>query len=376
MRKQVIKFLRNPIATSVLAIIIGLGVGMIILAAAGYNPVEAYGAMIDGIIGKPKYLAQVLIKSTPLIFTGFSVAFAFKTGLFNIGAEGQYIVGSIAAVVVGAKFNLPPGIHFMAVILAAILAAGIWGGFVGLLKSKFGIHEVITCIMMNWIALYLNNYLISTTWLKKPGTGASFEVAESSWSVILNSWKFSDAGKTYMADKPLLLDTLLKTDLNYGIILALVVAILLWFVLRKTTLGFELRAVGSSNTASEYAGINVNKNIILSMAIAGALAGLAGALQITGIMPHRITSLAAFEGAGFDGISVALIAASNPLGVLLSGLLFGALKFGSYAIQSKIGAPSEIISIVIGIIVFFVAISKVFVMLSDKLEAKDKKGGS
>lgn len=375
MRKRTIKILRNPIAISVLAILIGLGVGMIILAAAGYNPIEAYGAMLNGIVGKPKYLAQVLIRSTPLIFTGLSVAFAFKTGLFNIGAEGQYLVGAMAAVIVGAKVDLPPGIHFVVVILAAIVASGLWGGFVGLLKAKFGIHEVITCIMMNWIALYLNNYLISTPWLKKPGTEASFEAAESAWSVILNKWKFSEAGTNYMMDKPILLDTLLKTDLNYGFIIAVVVAIILWFVLRKTTTGFELRAVGHSNSASEYAGINVKKNIILSMAIAGALAGLAGALQITGVMPHRITVLAAFEGAGFDGISVALIAASNPLGVILSGLLFGSLKFGSYAIQSKIGAPSEIINIVIGVIVFFVAISRIFVILADRLEAKEKKGG-
>lgn len=165
---------------------------------------------------------------------------------------------------------------------------------------------------------------------------------------------------------------MLKTDLNYGILFAILAALLVWFVLNRTCKGFELRSVGFNSDAARFAGINVNRNIMHSMFIAGALAGLAGALQMTGVMPHRISMLAAQEGYGFDGISVALIANSSPIGCIFSGLLFGGLKYGGSAIQSTTGAPSEVINIVIGTIVFFIAMSTMFRVLADKLA---KRGG-
>ena len=370
--KQIEKALRRPITGILISIVMGFIVGAVVLTIAGYSPLAAYREMILGVFSKPKYMVQVIIRATPLIFTGLSISFAFKTGMFNIGAEGQAIMGMVTAAVVGYCIELPPVIHFIAVALAAIVVAGLWGALVGVLKAKFGIHEVISGIMLNWIALYFNNFMISMPWLKKPEAEASYEVLESSWLVVLNSWKTSDAGREWLLDgtHPVLSDVLIRTDLNYGIFLAIAAAALVWFLLTRTTKGYEMRAVGSGADAARFAGINVNKNLILSLAIAGALAGLAGAVVITGTMPHRISVLTAQPGYGFDGISVALMANTSPFGVIASALLFAGLQYGGSSIQAELGAPSEIINIVIGTIIFFFAMSGAFRMLADYLEKR------
>ena len=370
--KQIEKALRRPITGILISIVMGFIVGAVVLTIAGYSPLAAYREMILGVFSKPKYMVQVIIRATPLIFTGLSNSFAFKTGMFNIGAEGQAIMGMVTAAVVGYCIELPPVIHFIAVALAAIVVAGLWGALVGVLKAKFGIHEVISGIMLNWIALYFNNFMISMPWLKKPEAEASYEVLESSWLVVLNSWKTSDAGREWLLDgtHPVLSDVLIRTDLNYGIFLAIAAAALVWFLLTRTTKGYEMRAVGSGADAARFAGINVNKNLILSLAIAGALAGLAGAVVITGTMPHRISVLTAQPGYGFDGISVALMANTSPFGVIASALLFAGLQYGGSSIQAELGAPSEIINIVIGTIIFFIAMSGAFRMLADYLEKR------
>ena len=370
--KQIEKALRRPITGILISIVMGFIVGAVVLTIAGYSPLAAYREMILGVFSKPKYMVQVIIRATPLIFTGLSISFAFKTGMFNIGAEGQAIMGMVTAAVVGYCIELPPVIHFIAVALAAIVVAGLWGALVGVLKAKFGIHEVISGIMLNWIALYFNNFMISMPWLKKPEAEASYEVLESSWLVVLNSWKTSDAGREWLLDgtHPVLSDVLIRTDLNYGIFLAIAAAALVWFLLTRTTKGYEMRAVGSGADAARFAGINVNKNLILSLAIAGALAGLAGAVVITGTMPHRISVLTAQPGYGFDGISVALMANTSPFGVIASALLFAGLQYGGSSIQAELGAPSEIINIVIGTIIFFITMSGAFRMLADYLEKR------
>ena len=370
--KQIEKALRRPITGILISIVMGFIVGAVVLTIAGYSPLAAYREMILGVFSKPKYMVQVIIRATPLIFTGLSISFAFKTGMFNIGAEGQAIMGMVTAAVVGYCIELPPVIHFIAVALAAIVVAGLWGALVGVLKAKFGIHEVISGIMLNWIALYFNNFMISMPWLQKPEAEASYEVLESSWLVVLNSWKTSDAGREWLLDgtHPVLSDVLIRTDLNYGIFLAIAAAALVWFLLTRTTKGYEMRAVGSGADAARFAGINVNKNLILSLAIAGALAGLAGAVVITGTMPHRISVLTAQPGYGFDGISVALMANTSPFGVIASALLFAGLQYGGSSIQAELGAPSEIINIVIGTIIFFIAMSGAFRMLADYLEKR------
>lgn len=358
--------LKKPIVSIVLSVIFGFLIGALILLFSGYNPIDAYIALFNGIISKPKYISQVIIKSTPLILTGLSVSVAFKTGLFNIGAEGQYIIGTITAVLVGYLLNLPPVIHFFVVILIAMTISGLWGSFVGLLKAKFEINEVITSIMLNWIAFYLNNYMVSVPWLRKPGADSSYPIKESAWNVVLNTYKNSSAGKNTISKfHPVVSEVLLKTDLNYGIAIAILTCILIWLFFKYTKKGFELKAIGVGKYAAEFAGINIKKNIVLSMFISGAIAGLAGALQITGTMPHRIGLLSAQEGYGFDGISIALIGCLSPIGCIFSGFLLGALRYGGSAMQSKIGTPSEIINIITGIIMFLASISTILKILSN-----------
>jgi len=351
-------FIDDAVKFSFLSILLGLLVGAIVLIISGNSPIEAYGAMIEGIIGKPKYIAWTIIKATPYILTGLSIAFAFKTGLFNIGAEGQFIIGALVATVVGYSINLPAIIHIPLTMILAGLAGGLWGSIAGFLKSKFGINEVIATIMLNWIAFYLSNFMVSSSFISVPNSEASVNIQDSASIGI--DWLKGLVGPA--------------TSVNWGIIVSIVLVLAIWFILTKTTLGFELRAVGHNKDAAEYAGIDVGKSILKSMAIAGLLAGVAGAIQVMGVT-HNITVLAAQEGYGFDGIAVALIANSNPIGVIFSGLLFGAFKYGGIKMQS-VGAPSEVINIVIGSIVFFIALSNGLRMLYIKMKQKKAKGGN
>jgi simple sugar transport system permease protein len=358
MKIKKIDIANNTVVFSLISILLGLLVGAVALIIAGFNPIEAYSVMIEGVIGKPKYIAWTIIKATPLILTGLSIAFAFKTGLFNIGAEGQFIIGALVATMVGAGLDLPAIIHIPLTLLMAALGGAVWGGFAGWLKSKFGINEVIATIMLNWIAFYLSNFMIRTTWLSRPNSETSIDINESASIGI--DWMTSLVGPA--------------TKVNWGIIISIILVLLIAFILFKTTLGFELRGVGYNKFGAEYAGINVNRSVLQSMAIAGLLAGVAGAIQVMGVS-HNINVLAAQEGYGFDGIAVALIANSNPIGVIFSGLLFGAFKYGGTKMQT-IEAPSEVINIVIGSIVYFIALSSVLRGLYIKMRDKKNKGGN
>jgi len=371
--KRVVKILKKPVTSTFIAIFFGFIVAAVVLGSAGYSPLEAFSALFKGIFSKPKYISNTIIKSTPIILTGLSVAFAFKTGLFNIGAEGQYIVGTIAATIVGIKLDLPPVVQIPVVILAGVVAGALYGGIVGLLKARFGIHEVITSIMLNWIALYLSNFVVGLKAFHQPNSTGTYMINKSGFTTILENWKSSEAGIEALSKHKWLSDMMLKTDVNIGIIIAVIAALVIWVLLYKSAKGYELRAVGSNKHAAEFAGINVNKNIIQAMLIAGALAGLAGALAITGVAPHKISTMAAFENNGFNGMSVALIAGSSPIGCIFSGLLFGGLIYGGQAIQSAMGAPSEIINIMMGTIVFFVALTKIVPVLADRLLKRGEK---
>ncbi|MBC2460329.1 ABC transporter permease [Clostridium beijerinckii] len=371
--KIVVKILKKPVTSTFIAIFCGFIVASIVLGVAGYNPIDAFSALFGGIFSKPKYISNTIIKATPIILTGLSVAFAFKTGLFNIGAEGQYIVGTIASTIVGIKLNLPAVLEIPLVILAGVAAGAVFGGIVGILKAKFGIHEVITSIMLNWIALYLSNFVVSTDVFHQPDSTSTYMINESGFTTILGNWKTSDAGMEFLSHNKWLSEVLLKTDVNIGIIVAIIMAVVISVLLYKSAKGYELRAVGLNKDAAEFAGINVNRNIVQSMVIAGALSGLAGALAITGTAPHKLSTMAAFENNGFNGLSVALIAGSSPIGCIFGGLLYGGLLYGGQSVQSAIGAPSEIINIMIGTIVFFVALTKIVPALADRLLKRGEK---
>jgi simple sugar transport system permease protein len=336
---------------TLLAIFIGLLAGSVILLITGFNPLEAYKILFSGIFGSFKGVMYMVQYATPIIFTGLSVTFAFKTGLFNIGAEGQYIAGSIAALAVSILVPLPAGIHAVVAILVGGLAGALLGSIAGLLKALKGIHEVIVTIMLNWIAFYLANFLIMSPALKKPNSTASVDIAETS---RINTDAFRD--------------TLGTVRVHWGMLLALVAVILVWIILNKTTLGYRLRAVGFNRHAAEYGGIPVAQSIVTSMGISGFLAGLGGAVQLLGVV-GRLTQLAAQEGYGFDGISVSMIGGINSIGALFAGLFYGGMKYGGSRLN-MIGAPSELVNVIIGVIIYSIAIMGAFRALVKFFAAK------
>ncbi|QWT17398.1 ABC transporter permease [Collinsella sp. zg1085] len=375
---RLIRLLKRPVTSTFLAVLCGFVVAAILLTIAGFDPHASFAALFEGVFSKPKYISQTIIKAAPIILTGISVAFAFKTGLFNIGAEGQYIAGTICAVLVGAKLDLPMPLQIPLVILAGIAGGACIGAIAGGLKARFGIHEVITSIMLNWTMLYLNNFVVNLDAYHQPSSISSIPVNPSSFTTILPNWKISPEGLETLKQIPWLYDFLVKTDVNIAFAVALLVAALAWFILYRSKLGFELRAVGAGRDAAEFAGMPVARNTLLAMAIAGGISGLAGTLMVTGISPHSLSTLAGFENYGFNGFSVALIASSSPIGCIFAGLLFGGLIYGGQSVQIVVGAPTDIINIMIGTIVFFVALARLIPMAIHLINKRQqaKRGAS
>jgi hypothetical protein len=328
---------------TLISIVIGFVVGAILLSIAKINPLDAYKQLFNGVFGKPKFMVWCLIYAAPLIFTGLSVAFSFKTGVFNIGAEGQFVVGSLTACVLGILVKAPAIIHVPLCFLGAALAGGIWGAIVGVLKIKKGVNEVLSYIMFNWIAFYLSNFVVNLSIIHKDGGGeATKDIA---------------ATARILAPKSIIAATGASAA-NYGFILAIIFAVIVWFIINRTTLGFKLRAVGFSNTAAQYAGIDTGKSFLTAMAFSGALAGIGGAVQLMG-MSGRISQFSGQEGYGFQGITVALIASSNPIACIFAGIFYGAMKYGGGKL-SLVNAPAEVVDIIMGIIILFIAISSLF----------------
>ena len=337
-----------------LAILIGFLIGAGFLAIMGISVGDAYGKLLDSVT-TVKGLSYVVVYATPYILTGLSVAFSFKTGVFNIGAEGQFVVGSMAAAVTGILLgNLPKPLLIPLCFLAAMLAGAVWGIIVGFLKTKWGINEVLAMIMFNWIAFYLSNYIAGLPGIKNTGTAEATQTISENARTLLSKSTIADMG--------------LAPTAIWGILMALGAMLLVWFIIDKTTLGYELKAVGSNKFAAEYGGIGVNKSILTALAISGALAGLGGALQVMG-MGGRISIFSSQEGFGFGGIVVALIGCSNPFGALAAGLFYGALTYGGSKLN-LVGAPTQLISVIIGTVVFFIAISVVLERLGGGLRAR------
>jgi general nucleoside transport system permease protein len=321
----------------IFSVVLGLIVGAIIMMVSGYNPIAAYSALVAGIVGDEYYLGESIRSIIPYILAGLAVAFTFRVGLFNIGVEGQLIVGWLAAVWVGVAFDLPAVIHLPLAILAGALAGAAWAFIPGFLKARFRIHEVIVSIMMNYTALHFTNYLITNVITDTQDKTERVAETATLRSSFLSS--ITDGSR-----------------LHWGFIVAIICAIIMWYILEKTTLGFELKAVGFNEHASKYAGMNVNRNIIISMLISGAFAGLAGAMEGLGTFEYTAIK-GAFTGIGFDGIAVALLGANTAIGVVLAAILFGGLKAGAINIPVETGIPNEIVDIVIALIIFFVASS-------------------
>ncbi|WP_455258349.1 ABC transporter permease [Peptoniphilus asaccharolyticus] len=362
---------KNRLFYTVVSVLLGFLFGSIILIINDINPLQAFKVIIVGALGKPSYISWVVVKAIPIILTGISVAFAFKTGLFNIGSEGQYIVGSIGAFLIGYLLKLPPVIHPIFALLVGTLFGAIWGGIVGLLKSKFKINEVISSIMFNWIAFYLSNYMLSLKTLRKVGTDTTYPIHATANIEFLGNWKRTDAGINFLMNHSIL-KQVLRPPLNWGIIIAIVVAILVWYIIKNTTLGYQLKAVGYNLDAAEYGGIDIQRNQVTAMSISGAISGLAGAIMVLGVAGN-IGLMASQQGYGFDGMAVALIAGNNPLACIPSGLLFAGLKYGGGKLNSPLNTYSEVVDIVIGIIIFFIAMPKLLELISSLFKKKEAK---
>ncbi|MEK4030133.1 MULTISPECIES: ABC transporter permease [Bacillaceae] len=342
----------SNMAVPVVSVLLGLITGAIIMLISGYNPISGYVALWNGAFGDTFYLGETLRQMTPYIFAGLAVAFAFRTGLFNIGVEGQLLVGWLASVWVGVAFDLPKAIHLPLSLLAAAAAGALWGLIPGLLKARLHVHEVIVTIMMNYIALHVTNHLIR--------------------NVISDQSDATEAVKETASLKSPFFESITDfSSLHNGIYLGIIAAIIMWFVLEKTTLGYELRSVGFSQHASQYAGMNVSRNIVLSMVISGAFAGLGGAMEGLGTFGNAFLH-SGFSGIGFDGIAVALLGGNAAIGVVLASLLFGALKVGALNMPIESGVPNELVEIVIALIIFFVASSYMIKWLLSRFKKEEK----
>ena len=335
---------------TLLSIIIGFAVGALFLVIMGLSVGQAYGKLFQSIFSSIKSISYCIVYATPYIATGLSVAFSFKTGVFNIGAEGQFVVGSMAACVVGILLGSLPGIVLIPLCFLAAAAAGaLWGSVVGFLKTRWGINEVLSMIMFNWIAFFLSNYIAGFPAIHSEGNAEATRNVADSARILMDKGLISKLG--------------LCPSANWGFVLAIILTFVVYFIIEKTTLGYELKAVGFNKHAAEYAGINVNRSILTSLAISGALAGIGGALLLLG-MGGRISVFSSQEGYGFAGIVVALIGVTNPFGVFAAGLFYGAMTFGGSKLN-LVGAPTQVVSIIMGTIVFFIAISSIFSYLKN-----------
>ncbi|AVQ99103.1 ABC transporter permease [Oceanobacillus sp. M65] len=340
------------ILVPVISVLIGLLSGAIIMIGFGYNPIEGYAALWEGAFGDMYFVGETVRQVTPYILTGLAVAFAFRTGLFNIGAEGQVIVGWLAAIWVGITFDLPMYIHLPFAVIVAALAGAIWGFIPGLLKARLGVHEVIVTIMLNYVALYSSNALIRSV-------------------LSDNQDKTDKIAATASLSSEWLQNLTFFSRMHYGILIALFAAIIMWFLIERTSIGYELKSVGYNQHASKYAGMNVQRNIILAMVISGAFAGLAGAMEGLGTYGNMSVS-SGFTNLGFDGIAVALLGANTAIGVILAAFLFGALKVGALNMPTEAGVPNELVDIIIALIIFFVASSYIIRWVLLRLKKGEK----
>ena len=341
---------------SIFSICIGLVFGYLLLLIMNPNmSLYGIGQILFTGFGSTEKLAKVLYQAAPLVFVGLAVSFAFKTGLFNIGATGQYTVGAFFAIYAGAVLKMP----WWAALLAAMLGGALWGFFPGICKALFNVNEVITAIMFNWIGLFFVNLLMANT----PQMLANFYGASNADRTA----NLEAANPGAIIPKMGLDQAFHSTYMNISIALAVLVAVLVYFLLNKTTFGYELKACGFNRDASVYAGINAKRNIVLSMVISGSLAGIGGGIYyLSGTAQYTIVK--SLLTMGFNGIPVALLATSNPIGVIFSALFISYIQVGGEAMQPEFA--KEIIDIIISVIIYLAAFALILKGLVRRLIKK------
>ncbi len=337
-----------------LAVLTAVLIGSILILLAGLDPLKAYAGLLQGALGTDAGITRSLLKMAPLILSGLAVAFAFKGGLFNIGAQGQLVVGALLSAWVG--FGLPgvaPAIHIVLALLAGFVGGALWGLIPGLLKAYTGAHEVISTIMLNYVAALLLEWAVSPARASAPpgplaacstvGSCAIGQTPEILPSAMLPGL-YTTAGN--------------NTDvLHIGVFLAIATAFIVSILIYRTTFGFELRMVGLNPGAAKYSGINVTRMTVLTLVIAGGLAGLAGAIQTQGVN-HRFQVNQSLS-LGFDSIAISLLAANNPVAIIPSAFLFGAMNAGSTQMQSVSRVPADLMQVIQALILMFVAADQI-----------------
>lgn len=303
---------------------------------AGSTVWDSYSALVTGSVGSGNAISATLERAAPLICAGLGVTLAFRAGLFNIGAQGQIVMGAIVAGWIGFSWHLPAGLHLLVAVVGGVLGGAVWGGIVGFLKARTGAHEVITTIMFNYLAASVLLYALSKDAFQRPGSDNSLSPKVDDTAV------FPDIRIGFLG-----------LDFHSGVILALLAAVGIWWLLERSTTGFEMRAVGANADAARTAGMNVAKVFTLVMVVAGGAAGLAAVMNVNG--HHDALSPSLSGSIGFDAITVALLGRATPLGTVLAGLLFGAMSVGGVAMQSSAGTPNDLTAVLQALIVLFVA---------------------
>lgn len=339
-RSKLIQYFLYPF----IAIMIALLIGALIILSGGNNPLEAYRLMLEGSIGTSQTLAETIVKTASLIIAGASYAFAYRCGMLNIGIEGQMLAGAIFSTWIGVNLTFLPGLlHLFIAVIGGILAGALLGCFIAFLKNRFGANEVITTVMMNYVMLFIVEYLVTGPMREAPEFPQSARVLPS-------------------AGFPVLIP---GTRVNIGIVLALLLIVLYGYYWKNSKKGFEMRIVGENPTVANSIGINVKQNRMLAFAISGSLGGLVGSLEILGIQKRLLQNFSA--GYGFDGIAVALLGKNSPIGIMLSSFLFGAMKTGGNMVQMFSSVPSSVVMIIQAIIILLMAI-QVFSKKTKELE--------
>ena len=349
---------REKVAAPLIAVLLGLLVGMIIVIASGKSPVLLISAIVKSFCGfdilapgpiNPRYFGEFIVFSMPLILTGLAVGFAYRTGLFNIGGEGQVMVGALAATVVGILVPLPPVLHAIVCLIAGGVAGALWAFLPGFLKVKRNISEVVTAIMMNYAALYFCNYILKAL----PGSTQTRTV---------------DLPASALIKSDFLKQITNNSRLHWGILVVILAVIVYHIIIEKTTFGYSLRATGFNAEGARYAGMKVERNVVYAMMISGVMAGLAGAIMVLGTFGYgRVLNTA--ENYGFDGIAVALVGGCNAIGIFFAGLLFGLLKVAQPLMQSM-QIPKDIATIISSTIIMLVAMQNGIIFIMNRLSKK------
>ncbi|MBF8283157.1 MAG: ABC transporter permease [Anaerolineales bacterium] len=328
-----------PVAAVALALLIGAGM----LLALGADPLKAYSAMLQGAAGSVSGITQTLVKATPLLLVGLGITIAFRGGVINIGGEGQLIVGALAATAMALAFPEWPGVILLPLALAAGVAGGAaWGGVPGVLKARLGVNEILSTIMMNQIAIQLSNYLLRGPMIDPAEIARGTQIAQSA----------------QLPQQVWLIRLVPRTLLNGGAIIAVVMAVLVYIFLWRTTIGYRIRAVGLNAEAARYAGIRVPVYQALALVLGGAFAGLAGAVEVLGVQHRMMEGLSG--GYGFSGIVAALFGKLHPLGAIPASILFGGLLVGADKMQRAVQVPSALIGALQGLVVLFVVSSDIW----------------